>query len=649
MWIQVPKPTYDVSLLYRSMKDMTAVSLPAISSANLDANMKINGNSMCMSSSEDQLQSLSRESMDQIRSTMLQHEELFKEQVRTLHKLYNVQKAAMQEIRKLICSPAQLSASNSNTNEACDDQIHSSVVEGKPLGAAYVCSQDYMEESNVPSTYPIHAAVESSGSNPQKQFSIDNMEAKLPPNVCNTMKRGIDLERPPEEYMDESDYQTESNNFDIQGANASSYSFMGCNRSVLQTGSYGAPSKSSQETCRDLGSKICTDYTKCIIGIQSLQDAFRRNILQDFSWNHLPAVGNCSISGESNFSLNQHERKPLWLLQQSTPITAERLSSGCKSDSPESEELHPERKTHEQVKASNLSPKNAYIPGSIDLRQPLESISNGKVPHSVLDEQLQRDSAACLPCSEPLLPSNPVMYPQVGSTHTSMLSHLKGPNVTCIQGSGDRNSLSCVLSCQTGENDGTEIPNCSGHGNNSPASQGRKACRDRDLSIVAVKSDQCGSDSGPVKVDHVEAGVQSEPKEAPQFTNDDFKPSLSPSVQVGTLTDCQREGEEPAMTKESEEELENGSTVEEACESIAAKILLSFAPCRSQCDAKWQCFETQIEMESSQSSRECTGRSNKQNRRVRRGLNYSNGVGVDAVKWMKSVRGRRRRTSRRQR
>ncbi|KAJ6915263.1 hypothetical protein NC651_017300 [Populus alba x Populus x berolinensis] len=46
--------------------------------------------------------------MDQVRKTMMQHEALFKEQVQALHRLYNIQKAAMQETRRRNYPQAQV-------------------------------------------------------------------------------------------------------------------------------------------------------------------------------------------------------------------------------------------------------------------------------------------------------------------------------------------------------------------------------------------------------------------------------------------------------------------------------------------------------------------------------------------------------------
>ncbi|KAJ6434861.1 hypothetical protein OIU84_000161 [Salix udensis] len=57
--------------------------------------------------------------MDQIRKTMMQHESLFKEQVQALHKLYNIQKSEMQEIKGRNYSQAQVLAFNPESLVLC--------------------------------------------------------------------------------------------------------------------------------------------------------------------------------------------------------------------------------------------------------------------------------------------------------------------------------------------------------------------------------------------------------------------------------------------------------------------------------------------------------------------------------------------------
>ncbi|KAJ6329943.1 hypothetical protein OIU76_008713 [Salix suchowensis] len=71
--------------------------------------------------------------MDRIRKTMMQHDALFKEQVQALHRLYNIQKASMQEIRRRNYSRAQMFAFSPESLVLVEGQFCGSVLEGKPL------------------------------------------------------------------------------------------------------------------------------------------------------------------------------------------------------------------------------------------------------------------------------------------------------------------------------------------------------------------------------------------------------------------------------------------------------------------------------------------------------------------------------------
>ncbi|XP_077238073.1 uncharacterized protein LOC143879525 isoform X2 [Tasmannia lanceolata] len=659
--MEVLESTQGVSFLDTSTEDMTAVSLPATGPNNLDANMKIASNVICIFSFEEQLRSLSKENMGQIRNTMMQHEELFKEQVQALHRLYNAQKSAMQEISKMIRCPGQLLASNFGINEVCDGQLHSSFVERKPLKADYFTAQNYyMDKSHPYESFSMHTicAVKEFTRKSPKSAHMDDKELKTLPNDRNKLRRKIDLERPPEEYMDESDYQMDTDNFDISDAKTSLLGRtqhavegppLGCNQSVVRIGSPSLKRRDSglnfitlsetqdtHQAChQDLESKIDADYVKkCTAGIQNLQKALEHNMLQDFPWNHLPAVGNCSVCVESKASPDQNVEKPSWMLQGSLPFAAQRVKCTHNSDFLDSEQL--------QVKGS-LSPENACFTSSTHTYQSLESGSKISVPHSKLDQQLQQDSDAFFPSNGVLFSTHPVIFPQASATHKSVESDIRSiPGLTLPENnslSDKHSSYSWGSSCQTGEADVNENPNCSGQGSNSPTSEGIKVCRDVCLSSDTAKNVKCGTNCGPLPMSHGEGKMQSEHKETPQFTDVIIKPSPTETNQ-----------KEPIVAELNKEEPENVSTLDEACETIAAKILLSFAPCRSLSDPKWRRFQTWKEAESSHSSRDSTGHGKKQNQCTRRILNFSNRVGVDeAVKWTKSVRGRRRRNTRRQR
>nr|TKS11135.1 hypothetical protein D5086_0000077370 [Populus alba] len=79
--------------------------------------------------------------MDQIRKTMMQHEALFKEQVQALHKLYNIQKAAMQEMRGRNYSQTRVLAFNPESLVLVESQYCGSVLERKPLRPVFTAGR----------------------------------------------------------------------------------------------------------------------------------------------------------------------------------------------------------------------------------------------------------------------------------------------------------------------------------------------------------------------------------------------------------------------------------------------------------------------------------------------------------------------------
>eukprot|EP00262_Sarcandra_glabra_P015645 TRINITY_DN487_c0_g2_i1.p1 TRINITY_DN487_c0_g2~~TRINITY_DN487_c0_g2_i1.p1 ORF type:complete len:331 (+),score=45.02 TRINITY_DN487_c0_g2_i1:405-1397(+) len=324
------------------------------------------------------------------------------------------------------------------------------------------------------------------------------------------------------------------------------------------------------------------------------------------------------------------------------------------------------RKASEQVKESSPPPMNAHCPSLTQLNQALES-NCSTIPHLKLD-QAPQDSDTLVPSGEDC--------PQASLTNKWLQTNAKKINSFCIWGfpfsETDLPSLNCnlhsqVLSFQTGEDDRIENPNCSGHGSNSPVSPGVKVCKDEKLVIFAAKSPAYDSDCEPIQMGHVvEEGFLSEAEEMPRSTNNDIISPASPIPSSETNSKdhscCSKDKqkyaaeandivnspesvtnqEEPVIVK-GNKDLKNKFTEEEACESIAAKILLSFATCRLQSDDKWQGFKTQVEVESVRMRRGSTGNEKKQYQHVRRGLNSNKG----AVKWKKSVSGSRRRSSRR--
>ncbi|XXG51892.1 hypothetical protein AAC387_Pa03g0357 [Persea americana] len=650
---------------------MMAVSLLAAGVTDFSNSMKMVGDTMSIFSREDQLLSLSRENKDQIRKTMMQHEELFKEQVQALHKLYIVQKSAMQEVRKIIGGSAQPLAFSSNNKDACCDRPNDSIVEGKHSNEAYASAKDHTDESCVLPINLLSAVKEFTGSSSERSFCSDIKEVKVSPNACNEQKKIFDLERPPEEYMDESDYQIESNNFDILLSNTHllggshnivEESSMRCNQADFQMGypsskqkdkrpDFGAPSEPSQESRWDCSpvseSKTHNAYMKCTSVTERPQETANHNI-QNFSWGHLPAIG----LSPSNPSVDSQVEKPLWLFQKAVPSTMGNSNCAHRQGIFESEELDLEKSDPRQLKGK--LPRNADHMDSTQLYPTLEINSKTVLPCLEVEKQLQQEPGERFPAYGGLLPVNPTNCPQSSSDHciqeVSCSLDMKPP-------ARDLNSCSCVLTIQTG--DSNENPNRSGHGSNS-SYECEVKFRDKDFSTVTSNKEKCSSDCEPVEIgsDKAEA-MKSGLKEASQLGNNDDSSSATDSNNKQrdaaelkcalNYSETEKVQEETKVAKESKEEVESDSTLEEACESIAAKILLSFAPSKSHSDSKLQFCETQIEVETSQSGRESVGDIQKQQRRTRRTVNYRNGVCMDeAVKWTESVCGRRRRSSRRQ-
>lgn len=240
----------------------------------------------------------------------------------------------MQEVRKITGGSAQPLAFSSNNKDACCDQPNDSIVEGKHSNEAYASAKDHTDESCVLPINLLSAVKEFTGSSSERSFCSDIKEVKVSPNACNEQKKIFDLERPPEEYMDESDYQIESNNFDILLSNTHllggshnivEESSMRCNQADFQMGypsskqkdkrpDFGAPSEPSQESRWDCSpvseSKTHNAYMKCTSVTERPQETANHNI-QNFSWGHLPAIG----LSPSNPSVDSQVEKPLWLFQ----------------------------------------------------------------------------------------------------------------------------------------------------------------------------------------------------------------------------------------------------------------------------------------------------------------------------------------------
>uniref|UniRef100_A0A6N2K191 Uncharacterized protein n=1 Tax=Salix viminalis TaxID=40686 RepID=A0A6N2K191_SALVM len=138
--------------------------------------------------------------MDQIRKTMMQHESLFKEQVQALHKLYNIQKSEMQEIKGRNYSQAQVLALNPESLVLVEGQNCGSVLERKLLRPVCTAGRGLKKDALTLSLRPFCTFKEIKGSG----FSwIDGIGDETSPPARRKPVRNFDLEKVPEDDADE--------------------------------------------------------------------------------------------------------------------------------------------------------------------------------------------------------------------------------------------------------------------------------------------------------------------------------------------------------------------------------------------------------------------------------------------------------------
>ncbi|KAJ0030833.1 hypothetical protein Pint_12491 [Pistacia integerrima] len=243
--------------------------------------------------------------MDQIRSKMMQHEALFKEQVQALHKLYHIQRLAMQEIRS-IYSHAQVLAYSSERIFA-DDQLHGSILEGKPLRPAYASGRACEEESLACSLHPFFLFKEfkSSASVWMNDRKIENSHtARKKP------MRNFDLEKLPEDFMDEPEIHFGSNNseaVDVKSVlsqrteNTKDYCVVQANLSSIDS-----ESQSLKQICSETDLRLFTatsqefnqngdqasearasksDFTKYVMNSWNSSNTTEKNASKEVEWN----------------------------------------------------------------------------------------------------------------------------------------------------------------------------------------------------------------------------------------------------------------------------------------------------------------------------------------------------------------------------
>lgn len=234
-----------------------------------------------------------------------------------------------------------------------------------------------------------------------------------------------------------------------------------------------------------------------------------------------------------------------------------------------------------------------------------------------------------------LFPKNPVICSQGSSTLYSMqcdstyskgLLNQRPLSLKTNSASGNQDLNSFPLTSQTSTDNEVENPNDSEDGSNSIQSQYTKSCKDKDNSIDLKDTPGLGDACcEAVQTSHGgEETVQSECEEVPHVIKDGLLSS--------TLSDSEVKHIDQSM---GNEHLKDKSALRETCESIAAEILLSLAPCTSQ-------FEHQLH--GTQSKAELL---NFCQRRHANNFQGGGGASTESIKWPKTVN--RRSTRRRPR
>lgn len=170
------------------------------------------------------LQNLSEEKVEQIRKTMIRQEEMFKEQVQALHKLYNVQRSVMHEIRNISCTPPKLPAFPTGAI-----QLQNETSKGLEIRGSFFESGRGTSSHNPGESHSIPITTHRSFSHSSltaENIAHNSSQSSLwegDKNVINStaikkkIRRTIDLERRPEEYLDDLDEEHETETTEAGG------------------------------------------------------------------------------------------------------------------------------------------------------------------------------------------------------------------------------------------------------------------------------------------------------------------------------------------------------------------------------------------------------------------------------------------------
>lgn len=567
--------------------------------------------------------------MDQIRNTIMQHEALFKEQVQALHKLYNIQKSAMQEIR--IYSQAQILACSSKGFVHVDDRYSGSVLDGKHLRPTYATGQAYKDESLSLSLHPFYALDHKGcGSEWMDSRGVETLQTGQSKPI-----RNFDLEKLPEDCMDESEYQIEPNSSKMSDENSISL---------------------KRTTNADGDSSVKENLSAIQMGSPSLKQIYPKTNIRILSENGQEIIQDCDRVSEDKAYRTEIKRSALSFPspnntsenKTSQDFPRKYLPAGAKSDLCQYS-MHIEKPTVLHQGFVNFMTQKYYtLDSGEDSLQKIPALANGHIV-------------------EGFFPKNPVICSQ-GSSTLDSVQH----DSTYCKGFAIQRSLSLKSNSISGKQDLNSFPlasqtsayhdenqNDSDNGSNSVHSHYMKSCKEKN--IIIQLEDSPGPGDGCCEAVQTSHGggqsVQSECEEVPQVIKDGLKVLVSSthsdsgvkhvesSMYSNSKCNNVAVSEKPVFGREGNDNIVDKSPQDEAFESIAAEILLSMAPSTAQVDIQMHGTQTKVELH--KASEENMISDKMWNPCQRRRANYCQDGESESLKWVKTVN--RRRTARRPR
>ncbi|KAK9141533.1 hypothetical protein Syun_010933 [Stephania yunnanensis] len=616
---------------------MMAVSLPPGFRNSSEISLETASGGMSSYRFEEFLQSVSKESVEQIRKTMLRHEELFKEQVKMLHYLYNIQKSAMQEISKAISSQAQVLAFDSETFSDRNCHLHTFIADGKPLRRSHV-AQNHVE-SLVLSQHPYCPVNGFTSLSPKKSTGTIDLDAQALPRVPSKPRREIDLERPPEDYMDDNEAQDvascsqavdskscseketkkQSSDLhvekDLSNAKMSCACLNGTDKIVLMS-AYPEP---SQGICQTRGPSSETKIFEALAckskTVNKNPHEATKNHTEENTCNNLLSVASTPVSDKLN---------PSHLCSSQDKLTSKGQRSHPTKISPETEELKVNRELVKRndsstVRACESLESNCFTAKSPSEVEYQQKISGNRESHC----------SDVVPCHQSL--SGRGRYDSLKLSDSCIKE-----SVSCQTNytSRSQNSLLRTKTFKKSGDSEKEDQNYSNNGSNGTAFLEDKIHEDDGECNLASKSDSFGADHGEsARMSLFEGGDQYKREEAGQLLDVGANSSL-PSSDQGS------KGDDSQTIEKTTDELNE----EEASESIAAKILLSFVPDRSNSTSEEQerGYVKDMEVEPRRKNTNAISHERKRSLRTRRTVNYyDGGIMEETIKWTRSFQGRR--------